>query len=115
MNRVTRAAAGAVLAGSLGMSLFAVGTAAANAAPPGLGGLAAQGPGWGPGPFPPGPGPIGPGGPWGGGPGPGPGGAWGGGPGWGAPPPPSPAPIGWGGGWNQPCISGPLGFLQFCP
>ena len=102
MRNVRTIAAGIGIAGALGIAALGIGAGAAGAEPPSPVTQAdfAQIPEWGPGPWRPGPGP------------------------WGPPPPPPPA---WGyggdggyagyGGYapGPPCISGPLGFLQFCP
>jgi hypothetical protein len=124
-------AAGAAVAGSLGLAALGIGTGVANAGPSpvGSGTEWAQDPGWGHG----GPGWNGGGGGrgWnGGGGGRGwNGGGWnGGGPGWGPPPPPPPnygyggyngydgGYNGYDGGYNGGgCITGPLGLLHFCP
>ncbi|MDT5103051.1 MAG: hypothetical protein QOI25_564 [Mycobacterium sp.] len=103
MNHLKTIAAGTAIAGSLGLAALGIGSGVANAAPsPVVNGSGwAQDRGW----------DHGPGGPWR------PGGwdgggdrGWGG-PGW-APPPPD---YGYGGYGGPPCVSGPLGFLQFCP
>ncbi|MDT5329302.1 MAG: hypothetical protein QOF31_599 [Mycobacterium sp.] len=94
MRNVRTIAAGIGIAGALGIAALGIGAGTAGAEPPSPVTQAdfAQIPEWGgPGPWRPGPGP------------------------WGPPPPPPPA---WGyGGYapGPPCISGPLGFLQFCP
>lgn len=95
MNHIKRIAAGTAIAAALGFAAMGVGTSVANAAPPVLGTQFAE---WGHGPW------GGPGGPWGG-------------PGWGPPPPPPPyyGYGGYGGGYDQPCLTGPLGFLRLCP
>jgi hypothetical protein len=95
MRNVRTIAAGIGIAGALGIAALGIGAGTASAAPPSpvAHGDFAE---WG-----------GPGrGPWG----------HGGGP-WYPPPPPPPA---YGYGYSgyappPPCISGPLGFLQFCP
>jgi hypothetical protein len=99
MRNVRTIAAGIGIAGALGIAALGIGAGTAGAEPPSPVTQAdfAQIPERGPGPWRPGPGP------------------------WGPPPPPPPA---WGyGGYEgygdyapgPPCISGPLGFLQFCP
>jgi hypothetical protein len=92
-------AAGTVIAGSLGLAALGIGSGVANAAPsPVLSSAGfAQDRGWGHGP-----------GGWDGG-----GGRGWGGPGW-APPPPDYG-YGYGGYGGPPCVTGPLGLLQFCP
>ncbi|MDT5324388.1 MAG: hypothetical protein QOF25_1540 [Mycobacterium sp.] len=106
MNHLKTIAAGTAIAGSLGLAALGIGSGVANAAPsPVVNGSGwAQDRGW----------DHGPGGPWR------PGGwdgggdrGWGG-PGW-APPPPDYGYGGYGGYGGPPCVSGPLGFLQFCP
>jgi hypothetical protein len=92
MKNLKRLAAGSVAAAALGLAAIGVGGAVANASPQ------AQGVEWAQQPWI---GPPGPGGP--------------GGPGFGGPPPP-PLPFygaGWG-GWDQPCLTGPFGFLRLC-
>src|SRR5882757_6240978 len=100
MRNVRTTAAGIGIAGALGIAALGIGAGTAGAEPPSPVTQAdfAQIPDWG-----------GPGrGPWGPGPGgPGP---------WYPPPPPSAYGYGYGGyAPPPPCISGPLGFLQFCP
>jgi hypothetical protein len=100
MRNVRTIAGGISIAGALGIAALGIGAGTAGAEPPSPVTQAdfAQIPEWGgPGRGPWGPGPGGPG-PW-------------------YPPPPPPA-YGYGyGGYAPPppCISGPLGFLQFCP
>ena len=104
MKNVRTIAAGIGIAGALGIAALGIGTGTAGAEPPSPVTQAdfAQIPEWGgPGPWRPGPGP------------------------WGPPPPPAWGYGGYGGDGGYagyggyapgpPCISGPLGFLQFCP
>jgi hypothetical protein len=110
MRNVRTIAAGIGIAGALGIAALGIGAGTAGAEPPSPVTQAdfAQIPEWGPGPWRPGPGP------------------------WGPPPPPAYGYGGYGyggdgyggdggyagyGGYapGPPCISGPLGFLQFCP
>lgn len=95
MKNLRTIASGIGIAGALGLAALGIGVGTANAAPPSAVAHSDfaewRGPGWG-----------GPGGP----------GPWG--------PPPPPPPPQWGynyGGYapGPPCITGPLGFLQFCP
>lgn len=98
MSTMKTIAAGAVIAGSLGLAALGLGSGMANAAPS----PAAVGADWAQ---------------WGhGGPG------WDRGPGWGPPPPPPPPAYGYGGygygaGYGAPvnaCVNGPLGLLHVC-
>jgi hypothetical protein len=104
MKNVRTIAAGIGIAGALGIAALGIGAGTAGAEPPSAVTRAdfAQIPEWGgPGPWRPGPGP------------------------WGPPPPPAWGYGGYGGDGGYagyggyapgpPCISGPLGFLQFCP
>jgi hypothetical protein len=97
-------AAGATIAGSLGLAALGLGSGLANAAPsPVLSQVGwSQWGGWGPG--------HGPGGP-----------GWGRGPEWGPPPPPAYGYGGYGGygygaGYGAPsaCVNGPLGLVHIC-
>lgn len=100
MKHLKTIAAGATIAGSLGLAALGIGAGVANAAPvPSQVGWAQWGGGWDHGPG------YGHGG-WGGG--------YGGGPGYWAPPPPPPIYDGGYGYGQPPCLSGPLGFIQLC-
>jgi hypothetical protein len=95
-------AAGATIAGSLGLAALGLGSGLANAAPSPIATQVgwSQWGGWGPG--------HGPGGP-----------GWGRGPGWGPPPPPPPpyyGGYGYDGGYGAPsaCVNGPLGLVHVC-
>jgi hypothetical protein len=102
-------AAGATIAGSLGLAALGLGSGLANAAPSPVASQVGWSQ-WGGGGYGPGGGGHGGGGRgWGGGPG------WGGGRGWGGPPPAyGYGGYGYGAGYGAPCVSGPLGLVRVC-